>query len=164
MRRSPIAPSKDVAPGWRRVALFAVGGLTDVGFSTDEAYVLIASHSGRGVVSTASGELVARDDTFPEASDPWRSTDSRRVRGIGRLADADVEMHGLWGSELVQHTADAAVVVEKAGERVSLKVARRDYVIDRPVTEIRAVGFSASGRHLVLATSSDLTLLHRVVT
>jgi hypothetical protein len=46
-----------------------IGGLVAVGFDPIGAYLLIISHSGRGVFSTASWERIARDTqlAYPEA-------------------------------------------------------------------------------------------------
>ncbi len=36
-----------------------------------------------------------------------------------------------------------------------------EWFLDRPVTEIKALGFSLSGKSLIVATSSDATLIRR---
>ncbi|HEU0010116.1 MAG TPA: hypothetical protein VFT34_09910 [Verrucomicrobiae bacterium] len=60
-----------------------IGGLVAAGFDSTGAYLLIVSHSGRGVFSTDSWERVARDTqlAYPEAGS---------VRGIGPLDGVSV--------------------------------------------------------------------------
>ena len=56
----------------------AIGGLVAAGFDTSAAYMLVVSHAGRGVFSTATWDRVARDHTvvYP---------DDGHVIGIGPL-------------------------------------------------------------------------------
>jgi hypothetical protein len=41
-------------PSWRHVSTIFVGGLAEVGFTPDERYLLLLSHSGRGLIETSS--------------------------------------------------------------------------------------------------------------
>ena len=43
---------------WRRIAVHAIGGLTEVGFLSDGSRLLVASHQGRGEYDLATGERV----------------------------------------------------------------------------------------------------------
>ena len=54
----------DTPEGWEKVTSAAVGGLTDLGFSKSNPYLLIISSQGRGVFDCNTGEKVARDEVF----------------------------------------------------------------------------------------------------
>ncbi len=163
---------------WRLVADAAVGGLVCVGLASPtkgRELVIAVSWSGRGVFDALSGELLARDRT--ELSQPWFDELSLRVDGIGPLARHGVSVAGLWGGGLRRMTGDhwtvavhapdwpeEMVVLQPPGKEIlSPNHASGCVVIDRPVTELRAVGFSESGRVLVEATSSSLRLYARAM-
>jgi hypothetical protein len=66
---------------WEPVTVAAVGGLTDVGFSSDGAFLLVLGHHGRGLFDCHSGERVARD-----GQDDWAFLDDGGyAEGIGPL-------------------------------------------------------------------------------
>ena len=83
---------------WSRVAVRAVGGLTEIGFSTDEQFLLVVSWQGRGLIDTRSGEKVARSSEEPRAASPWRSEKGHVVLGIGPLDGVPIPCVGLWGA------------------------------------------------------------------
>lgn len=158
-------------PPWRVVTRVAVGGLEGVGFADAAELLLVISSSGTGVFDCRSGERVARD----ESSD----LDSVNLvaSGIGPLAGQRVRMAGLNGGGLPNGTSDGwgielyppswpdeelvlsqpgqTMLWTKPGQQVSLTK------LGGFVTEIRAFGFSPSGRSLIIATSSDLEIFGR---
>ncbi len=150
-------------PSWRCVLSAAVGGLTEIGFSADETRLLVVSHDGRGLFDLASGQRLARDDEAPVIGSEWIDHDSARVRGIGAAVDEWFDMIGLRGGTLASSTAagwHAQTVGRGRREQALLgrQGERRRWLVAQPATEIRAFGFSKSGRWLVLATSADLTV------
>lgn len=161
---------------WRHVGAFAVGGLLCAGtvsLALDREFVMVVSSSGRGVFDAATGEKVARDRAGPEDSELDEL--GLTVAGIGPLAGRRIRVAGIWGGGLPSTTSDGwsvtvvapdwpleMVVLERPGAWVmSERLATGCVLIDRPVSEIRAVGFSESGRVLVEATASDLALFVR---
>jgi len=62
-----------------------IGGLVAAGFDSTGSYLLVVSHSGRGVFSTSSWEQVARD---PSVIYP----DKGVAIGIGPLAGAPISV------------------------------------------------------------------------
>lgn len=161
---------------WSLVGSIAVGGLVCVGTDSDatgQELVIAVSWSGRGVFDALTGELMARDRTDLYAS--WFDELSLQVAGIGPLDDVQVPVAGLWGGGLRRMTPDLwtvevvapdwpepMVVLQPPGQQIAIEdQASGCVVIDRPITELRAVGFSASGRVLVEATASDLRLYAR---
>ena len=70
----------------------AIGGLTDVGFSSDGRFLIVIGHQGRGVYDCVTGERVARD-----RMDDWSFFEEATgtAAGIGPLAGQSVEVAGL---------------------------------------------------------------------
>jgi hypothetical protein len=151
---------------WRLVAEAAVGGLTELGLSTDDKHLLVVTHSGRGLFETETGVRVARDYEAPAWGSSWLDQSSGVVDGIGPLVGVRIRVVGLWGGTLPLSTDDGwSLVVEKGGPTEQVLLCRAGsnerWVIDEPITELRAAGFSNTGRYLVVASSSDLRLLAR---
>ncbi|MEV2268303.1 hypothetical protein [Nonomuraea africana] len=168
-RRFRDAPLHPPPAPWRRVPVQQVGGLTDVGFGSRPAasdLLLVASSAGRGVFDCVSGERVARDHEDVHPDDPL-------VRGgIGPLAGVGVPMAGLWGGGLHTTTADGwavhLVAPDWPVESVLLSQDDEPYQGSRwwhihreEGCELRAFGFSPSGRTLVIASACDLILFSR---
>ena len=150
----------ELAAGWRRVCLQAVGGLTDIGFSADEKYLIAISANGRGVIETATGERVARDTDPPESESPWLK--EGRVEGIGPINGQWMDVFGLFGGALKTDAERWSTHIECEGTKdlayVFDKQTENSYLMGATITEVRAFGFSSSGRFLAFATSSDVTL------
>ncbi|MBC7879329.1 MAG: hypothetical protein H7Y59_19335 [Anaerolineales bacterium] len=156
MSKSQIGP-------WRFVLTYAIGGLTEIGFSSGEDYILILSSSGRSVISLASREIIARDHEQPSYNADWIDLLQKAVRGIDILCDEWIQVVGLWGGSLNTHCSTGWSVNVRYEDQtefayIAQKESNIDVFIDKPITEIRAFGFSNTGRFLVLATGSDLSL------
>jgi hypothetical protein len=78
---------------WSRRTVLAIGGVTDVGFSDCGRYLLVISHSGRGLFDLASGNLVARDSAPVPESD--RDDFAHTVAGFGPIEGEQVSVAGL---------------------------------------------------------------------
>jgi hypothetical protein len=148
---------------WRSVLLASVGGLTEIGFSGSEAALLVVSHDGRGLFDLENGKRIARDDAQPAPGSPWIDRKTKRVQGIGPSRGEWFAMNGLWGGALQTRSPTGwtvAVLGRGRNERAYVTGLRdrTKWLVGRPLGEIRAFGFSGSGRHLVLATSSDVSV------
>lgn len=155
-----------------------VGGLVGIGFAIDPVsgrdLVMVISHSGHGLFDSTNGDRIARDeDPDPDSSMP-DSTDLS-CPGLGPVAGTRIPIAGLFGGGLHTTTTDGwtiqVVSPEWPHDRVLLSsdaglcqgpagqnwwhISHADYA------ELRAAGFSPSGRTLAVATSSDLTLWSR---
>lgn len=151
---------------WKLVAHHNVGGLTEVGFSPDERYLLVVSHSGRGLVEVNSGLRIARDPEIPWIRSPWRDEPARKMRGIGPASGIQFSVAGLWGGSIPSTTHDGWSVAAKGSGKdeeiwLSCKGNVREWFLDDAFTEVRALGFSQTGNLLVVAISSDLWLIAR---
>lgn len=175
--RVRMVPTGPVPVPWQAVGPLAVGGLTEVGVDSSpsgDEFVLVVSGTGRGVVSTA-GEVVARDRT-DELSD-WYDPIELVAEGIGPLEGKRVRLAGLAGGGLPLGTADGWAVgrypVDWPDERVIIEPPNTGVLwpghesgcvgLHGPdaLFEVRAAGFSRTGRLLVIATAGDLALYTR---
>ena len=168
----PVAPPP--AP-WTAIPPIAVGGLTNLGVGTADAVelVLTISQAGRGLFND-QGTLLARNSEEPDES--WLDVFGLEAVGIGSLTDRRVRVAGLAGGGLPTSTRDGwhvsslpidwphdLVILEPPGcgalwpghERGCVAVFAHD------ACELRAFGFSPSGRILILASSADLHLYVR---
>jgi len=163
------AVSRPPAP-WAGPHTHAVGGLTEVGFAEDSDLLLIVSSQGRGVFNCANGERIARDPS--ELDDNCYDVHRLRGRGIGPIADQSVRLVGLHGGGLASTSADGwsvesitlswpdqhLLLIEPRGSLYSPTATFTRLAVER---EVRAFGFSSTGRTLLIATSSELVLFPR---
>ncbi|MEV6952968.1 hypothetical protein [Streptomyces sp. NPDC051183] len=170
-------------PGpWRPVLSerIPVGGLLGIGFALapDDGrdLVMVVSRDGHGLFDAVTGEKIARDrDPAPDGSTP-DSVPDLSCPGLGPVAATRVRIAGLFGGGLHTTTEDGwtleVVSPEWPHHRVLLSVDGGIphsgphgegwwHVFDSDYSELRAAGFSPSGRTLAVATSSDLTLWTR---
>lgn len=164
-------PSQPCPPGWRAAGLFAVGGLTEIGFSKQSELLLVVSSAGRSVIDCTLGKKIARDD---EVDGDWYSASSLVCEGIGPLKGEQVQLAGLvggglplsnkWGESLESTAPNwpkfdlffcgpyKSALVE--GHQTGCVHIASDY--------FRTFGFSYSGNSFVFATSSDITVFSKL--
>lgn len=161
----------EVPDPWKLVATFAVGGLRSVGFDRESENLLVVSSQGRGVIDCLTGEKVARDyEEFHE------NETKLEAQGIGILSDRTIRMSGLFGGGLPSITEDGwqlECVTLKWPEQMLILLPPSSHlygsVTGHPDTMtkifedscIRAYGFSYSGKSLIIATTSDVTVFGR---
>lgn len=156
-------PAVEAPSCWPVKSAHAVGGLLAVGFAPGTELVLVVSSNGLGVFDGA-GRKVAR------ALDANLTGYPASVTGIGPLAGVDVPLMGCeGGSALPRTTPDGwrLGVLEPAAcaglwfapPRVALEPPGLGCIrLARRFEEIRAAGFSDSGRTLVIAEQHTLHL------
>lgn len=166
------APLADRAGPWRPIVTHAVGGLTAVGFDRTAEVMLVTSATGQSVIDGATGEILYRnrqDDGLDVAALKGTRLDSP--------ADERFDMAGLYGGGLRRVTDDGWSVAHMAGHALlhpkdaSIQFLapewdsyRKDstfHLLDRSGEDMRAFGFSWTGRTLALATPSTLVLWGR---
>ncbi len=156
-----------------------VGGLLGVGFGvhpeTGGDLLMVVSSDGFGLLEASTGRKIARErDPDPQVSTP--DGPDLACPGIGVLTGTRVRIAGLFGGGLLATTEDGwtidVVAPEWPHHRVILS-ADGGRNAEEPGTtwwhvfsderhgEFRAAGFSPSGRTLVVATASDVTLFVR---
>jgi hypothetical protein len=161
----------EIPSPWKRVATVSVGGLRSLGFDQESENLLIVSSQGRGVIDCLTGEKIARDD-----EEFYEGETKLEAQGIGVLRDRTIRMSGLFGGGLPIITEDGWQL-----ESVTLKWPEQMLILLPPgshlyglVTRhpdsmtkifedscIRAYGFSYTGRSLVIAITSDVTIFVR---
>ncbi|NNN35957.1 hypothetical protein HLK59_37470 [Streptomyces sp. S3(2020)] len=178
MLAAPVVPAPEP---WRPVfeGCAPVGGLLGIGFATHPEnghdLVMVVSHDGHGLLDAVTGERIARD----RDADPYPERDARAdlsYPGPGPIADRRVHIAGLFGGGLHTGTDDGWVVevvspdwphdrvVLSSGSAMPHRAPHGEgwwHVFHSYHSELRAVGFSPSGRTLAVATSSDVTLWTR---
>jgi hypothetical protein len=172
------APKVPAPEPWRPVGtgLIPIGGLLGVGFGSDpdtgDDLLMVVSSAGHGLFDATSGAKIARDRD-PESDMP--TGPDLACPGLGPLAGSRVRIAGVYGGGLHAISGDGwsvdVVSPEWPDHRVLLSAGGAPYsgpagqqwwhIFDADYSEFRAAGFSPSGRSLVIATSSDITLLTR---
>ena len=157
---------------WQRGYLH-VGGVCGVAFSADGRWLLVISHNGTGLFDCESLERVSRDYSDYGAYDRQTGT----VDGIGALEGMRVPIHGMRGAietsaQLPTRTADGWELQWKEEPeylgrpdtpvylRAPHQVAGPGYLLGE-FEPIYAIGFSPTGRTLVIAESYTITVFSR---
>ena len=157
---------RDVPPPWHPHPVYAVGGLFGVGYAAGSDLLLVLSSQGRGVFDCITGEKLARD--YQEAHDFF---DQIRLTaaGFGPLAGESVRIAGLFGGGLPLTTLDGWFLEAQARAWPTHSVFLTAPGSREPVCigedgacELRACGFSETGRSFVIATSCDLAMFARL--
>ena len=159
---------------WKHCATWPVGGLFQVGYAEHSDLLLVLSSQGRGIFDCLTGEKVARD--YEEAHDFF---DPIRLlaQGFGPIEGKCIRMAGLFGGGLPLTTTDDWFLEEEAPawpthsilltppaiehEDGSLVQIEPIVIGDDGACELRAYGFSETGRSLVIAISCDLIIFAR---
>jgi len=154
---------------WKHNQTWSVGGLWQVGFAEDSDLLIVLTHSGRGIFDCLTGERVARD--YTEGYEFFNQV-KLTVQGFGPLEGQLIHTSGLYGGGLLRLTEDYWQVEDDAkNSRIYLRPPSNSEdhfteaapIGDYSVVELRAYGFSETGRSLVIATSADLTIFSRVL-
>lgn len=164
-------PMSDAPKPWSVVGMFAIGGLTEVGFVPNSDDLLVLSSQGRGLFDTRDGEKLSRDyEQFFDNPDSTGLT----APGIGRASDATVPLAGLHGGGLPRVTRDGWMieVIQLPWPRHVLFLSS-DFkpcyddsgsswkICEDGACEYRMAGFSPSGNAFVFALSCELAIYSR---
>jgi hypothetical protein len=169
LRALPLGPPP---ASWRQVGVYAVGGLTEVGYADDTDLLLVVSGNGRGVFDARTGVRVARE---PEGEDDgWYDPVRLTAAGVGPLVGVKVRLAGLHGGGLPVTTADGwsvqlafpdwpagMVVLEPPGAAVLVNHLSAGCVRIADLDVYMACGFSPTGRTLAVAEGHTLQLFSR---
>lgn len=160
-----LASAQDRTVPWKRVATCPIEGLLQVGYAEGSDLLLVLSSQGRGIFDCLTGTRLAGDEQDAyEFFDPIRLM----ARGFGPLERQTIRMAGLFGGGLPVVTLDGWILAELAPAWPSRSIYlrrlggdRMTAVGDAGVCELRAYGFSETGRSFIVATSCDLTIYAR---
>jgi hypothetical protein len=153
---------------WKKIAEYAISGLTDIGFSQDEQFLLVVSGQGRGVFDCFSGKKVARD---LEVDGSWINEQNLTCQGIGPIAGEEIQLAGINGGGLRSGNdeGDQLLCISPYWPKKEIILcpdwqncyteegALSSYKMWRGY-ELRAFGFSPSGMTFVIGESSDVTI------
>ncbi|MCE9530601.1 MAG: hypothetical protein K8T89_05655 [Planctomycetes bacterium] len=158
---------------WRAAGTFAVGGLTEVGFADSSDLLICVSSAGRGVFDCMASDRIARDDSEDFEFD----SGNLLVAGIGPLEGQRIRTAGISGGGLASTARDGWGVERHPfsfpDDELFFCSPGQTMLWTRPgetprltklggfVTELRAFGFSPTGRSFVIATSSDVLIYVR---
>ncbi len=154
---------------WSVCASHPIGGLTEVGFADDSDLLLVVSSAGRGLFDCFTGTLIDRDGDEP--CQEWYDEQRLIATGIGSLCGTQIRLSGLHGGGLVSSGKDgwwaqrldldwpdsSLLLGGPGGWIYDNQTAFAKLAVER---EVRAFGFSPTGQSLVIATSSDLTIIN----
>ena len=156
---------------WALVSSISVGGLRSVGFDRNTDLLLIVSSQGRGVVDCLSGVKIARDE-----EEYYENEEHLEAKGIGLIENKIINMAGLFGGGLPTTTEDnwslESVTINWPAKSILLVEPGSDLygsIHNYPdkfskieeMDTIKAYGFSHTGKTLIIATSSDVTIYGR---
>jgi hypothetical protein len=161
---------------WQPVNVRAIGGLTALGFARSRDVLLVTSQSGQSVMDGTTGEIMYRNRDAD-------GLDTSALKGtrLDHPADERFDMVGLYGGALRTMTDDGwsiEKIATPAGVQCLLQPPKASihfadpkwnghgkdatfYLMGTAGDNIRAFGFSCTGRILALATSGSLTLWSR---
>lgn len=156
---------------WQKVGVIAVGGLRTIGFDRNSELLLVVSSAGRGIIDCTNCTKIARDD-----AEYYDGEEFLEAEGIGSLEGKIIRVAGVIGGGLPNNTQDGWAL-----EVVTLDWPEHDVLLVEPFSsiydslygkqakfrkiaresELRAFGFSYTGKSLVIATSSGITVYGR---
>lgn len=158
----------DEPSGWKK-STFAIGGLTEIGFSKyNPNLLLVISSQGRGLIDCQNSELIERDN---DTDFEWINSYEMTSQGIGVLSNEIILVSGLHGGglpllnkngdELLYMATEWPIIdiifepnfksIYKENEAKECFRIFHDY-------ELRAYGFSYDGETFVIATSSEISI------
>lgn len=174
--RVRTAPLRSPPSPWHAGVSYSIGGLLAVGFAPSSDLLLVTSSQGRGVFDCLTGKRLARDSTPASDEDNWQDDFELEAIGIGPLAAQSIRISGLPGGALAVTTKDGwslerltliwpeeSIVLTAPGSWIYETRPDRSSVFTKLAeeSEIRACGFSPTGKSVIIATTSDVTMFSR---
>jgi hypothetical protein len=158
----------DEPNGWRKT-VFAIGGLSEIGFSKQNPnLLLVVSSRGRGVIDCQKSELIERDD---DTNSDWIDSYEMTAQGIGILSNEKILVSGLHGGGLPLMNKNGDGLLYMATEwpiidiifEPNFKSIYKENEVKECFRifhdyELRTYGFSYDGETFVIATSSEINI------
>ena len=161
----------DEPNGWKKNT-FAIGGLTEIGFSKQNPdLLLVISSQGRGVIDCQNSKLIERDN---DTNWDWIDSYEMTSKGIGLLSNEKIHVSGLHGGGLPLMNKNGDNLLYMATEWPIIDIifepnfksiykeneAKECFRIFHDY-ELRAYGFSYDGETFVIATSSEIDIYRK---
>lgn len=161
----------DTPTGWKRKT-FAIGGLSEAGFSKEHPeLLLVVSSQGRGIIDCSKLELTDRDNN---SDFDWINSYELWALGIGKLSNERIMVAGLHGGGLpysnnfgdaLQYMATEWPIIDLIFEPNFKSIYSEDDEKDCfrifHDYELRTYGFSYNGEYFITATSSEINVYQR---
>ncbi len=162
---------------WQQKIVYAIGGLQNVGYVTGEDVLIVLSLQGAGIIDCLSGARLARNN-----KENWQEKFNEKnatVIGFDFLTDVVIKTHGLFGGDsLYKRSLDGWRLSRKNSYSIfrflRLKSSKREIVYlhspnmkeskvvhDASTCELRAYGFSDTGKSFIIASSCELVIYRR---
>jgi hypothetical protein len=148
--------------------------ITEVGYAPDTDFLLAVTSTGRGLFDCISGQQVARDRTSPDEGGSWYDDTGLLALGIGPVEQRFIRIAGLHGGGLPRGARDGwslelvapdwplqSLIIQPPGRSVLIERFADGCTKIEQDYEIRAFGFSDTGRSFVVASSRTLTIYSR---
>jgi hypothetical protein len=116
---------------WKPHAKLIVGGATSVGIDSSSRYVVVVSHSGRGLFKLSDGRRIARDN---EVFGPWYY--GAQCEGFGPLHGIKIPIFGFG------HKTPAVILQELERSDIEFSVEDLRGVVISPDRNYLAVGYT----------------------
>ncbi|MDM1406003.1 hypothetical protein HX039_18170 [Myroides marinus] len=153
---------------WRK-STFAIGGLTEIGFSKHNPnLLLVISSQGRGLIDCQNSELIERDN---DTNWDWINSYELTSHGIGVLSNEIIFVSGLHGGGLPLMNKNGDGLLYMATEWPIIDIifepnfksiykqneAKECFRIFHDY-ELITYGFSYDGETFIIATSSEINI------
>ena len=161
---------------WTHKNTFAIGGLENVGYAPQQDNLIVLSSQGQGIFDCITGEKIVRQHNDTDWWQGFNQT-TNSIIGFDILDTIEIPTYGLYGEDnLPKITNDGwtltisqpepddkpfdqylvqKIYLVSADEKEKVLVAK-----DGPC-ELRAFGFSDTGKSFIVALSCELTIYSR---
>lgn len=161
---------------WKHQNTYAIGGLENVGYANGQDLLIVLSTQGEGIFDCIKGEKIAR---LNNGSDWWNDFDkeTNSIKGFDILNNIEIRTFGLYGDDkLPKSTEDGWMLLTSEPEPddspferylvskvylVSPDKMHKTIVAKDGACELRAFGFSSTGKSFIVATSCELIIYSR---
>jgi hypothetical protein len=161
---------------WTHKNTFGIGGLENIGYAPKQDYLMVLSSQGQGIFDCIAGEKIAQ---LNNDSDWWQNfnQETNSIKGFDILDKTEISTCGLFGqNNLLKSTSDGWTLTVSNPEPddkpfemylvqkihlVSPDKKEKIFITKDGPCELRAFGFSETGKSLIVALSCDLTIYSR---
>jgi len=158
---------------WQHKNTFAIGGLENVGFSPDSDLLIVLSSQGEGIFDCKEGLKIARESNN---GDWWNRFDeiTNSIVGFNVLENINIKTHGLYGEDNLPKITEDFWILEKTSPMpddkpfekylvqkiylISPNKKKRIFITKDGPCELRAYGFSDTGKTMIVASSCEIVI------
>ncbi|SHN76973.1 hypothetical protein SAMN05216311_11368 [Chitinophaga sp. CF418] len=161
---------------WIYKNTFSVGGLENIGYAPGQDKLIVLSNQGRGIFDCIKGEKIARQHNDSDWWEYFNQT-TNSIAGFDILDQIEISTCGLYGQDHLRKITDdgwALTISKPEPDDTPFEeyLVQRIYLVspDKKETifvtkdgpcELRAFGFSDTGKSFIVALSCDLTIYSR---